>query len=219
MDAQTFAIQAHGSQLYGSRPYGFHLEWVVDLAGRFCPAELDKSQVTTVSWLHDTLEDTDVSFEVIMSLFGPVVARAVRELTAPKGETKEEEFRRLAKASPLAKHVKACDLAANMAACVADLHLEYLGGYSNNLPGYERALGNSLTGELFVSCKWASLVAEVGQSRTILSRNAHGGGESHWVIETTQVTWILPAFLKNGLVFLNSEQGDYPSIVVENEDA
>ncbi|MFN3202897.1 MAG: HD domain-containing protein [Bradymonadia bacterium] len=70
--ARAFAIEAHGDQRYGDDPYATHLDAVVSI--------LDThgfEHMAIAGYLHDTLEDTDVTFDDICTRFGEQVARAV----------------------------------------------------------------------------------------------------------------------------------------------
>ncbi len=71
-DARRFAVRAHGDQRYGDRPYFEHLDAVVELLQRHGHPE-----AIEVGFLHDAIEDTDVSFEMLRDEFGDAVARAV----------------------------------------------------------------------------------------------------------------------------------------------
>ena len=58
--ASDLALQWHGSQFYGNKPYSTHLEAVVAVLCRFgfCDPE-----TTAAGWLHDILEDTECTVE------------------------------------------------------------------------------------------------------------------------------------------------------------
>ena len=53
--ARAFALTAHGSQMYGDRPYAFHLEAVVSLLSGY------GTDAQIVGYLHDVIEDTRVT--------------------------------------------------------------------------------------------------------------------------------------------------------------
>lgn len=64
--------------------------------------------------LHDTVEDTDITFEDLREAgFSDAVIAAVRALTRKDGETREEAARRAA-ANPIARQVKLADVTDNM---------------------------------------------------------------------------------------------------------
>lgn len=80
-DAIKLALEAHKNQyrkldgdIYAAHP----LEVAILLAG----AQADE-EVQIAGVLHDTLEDTDVNFDLILQQFGPRVARLVQECSEP----------------------------------------------------------------------------------------------------------------------------------------
>lgn len=76
-------------------------------------AMVDGEDEKIVAYLHDILEDTDVSESTIRNLFGDVVADAVKLLTHAKSEPYMDYIRRV-KENELAKRVKLADLTHNM---------------------------------------------------------------------------------------------------------
>ena len=69
--AKEFAIKAHGNQKYGKLPYEYHLQQVVSklMLWRDFNAFPITDEYIAVAWLHDVLEDTDVSCEQIYELY------------------------------------------------------------------------------------------------------------------------------------------------------
>lgn len=113
--ARAFAIQAHGIQQYGNRPYSYHLDAVVDLLDAYGPL------AQTIGYLHDVAEDTAVDVEEIRAEFGDLVARCVAILTDPPGADratrKATSHAKLAKVEGeerIALVVKAADRLANL---------------------------------------------------------------------------------------------------------
>ena len=86
--ARDFAIDAHGEQKYGARPYHVHLDAVAELASAYG----ETAQV--VAYLHDVVEDTPVALSAIEGRFGKFVAGCVAILTDEPGETREERKRK-----------------------------------------------------------------------------------------------------------------------------
>lgn len=78
MTAKEFAEFHHRNQLYGGNPYPYHLEWVYDTLVFF---EQTDSAILDASWLHDVVEDTDVTIEDIEKEFGAEVAEYVWAVT------------------------------------------------------------------------------------------------------------------------------------------
>ena len=86
-DALAFAYQAHRGQVRRSgEPYITH---PVAVAGILADLHMDKESLEA-GLLHDTVEDTEVTFEAIEARFGPGVRRIV------EGETKVSKLPKLA---------------------------------------------------------------------------------------------------------------------------
>lgn len=73
----------------------------------------DTEEEKIVAYLHDTVEDTDTSLEMINAMFGPKIAEAIKYITHPKGMPYMEQIRRLA-VNDIAREVKKADLKNNM---------------------------------------------------------------------------------------------------------
>lgn len=111
--AREFAIKAHADQQYGNHPYSYHLDAVAKLLEPF------GEQAQIAGYLHDTVEDTDVSVSDIAAEYGVEMANCIGLLTDEGGEN-----RRIRKAktneklsatnNSLALIVKAADRLANL---------------------------------------------------------------------------------------------------------
>ena len=128
--AREFAIQAHGSQRYGDRPYAFHLDAVASIL------EPHGLTAQVIGYLHDTIEDTAATPEQIEAQFGPFVAGCVSILTDEPGPDRKARkvltYAKMAASAPeyaLALTVKAADRLANIRACVADSNAAKLEKY------------------------------------------------------------------------------------------
>jgi (p)ppGpp synthase/HD superfamily hydrolase len=111
--AKEFALKAHGDQLYGGNPYSFHLEAAVKVARDF---ELSDA-VIAGCWLHDTMEDCDVSFNEVSETFGRTIADIVFAVTDEPGkdraDRKHKTYPKILKIEE-ALQVKLCDRIANV---------------------------------------------------------------------------------------------------------
>jgi len=117
--ARAFAIECHGSQVrkYTGEPYWHHLRNVAIIVDEFGGTE---SQVAA-AWLHDTVEDTDVTLDDLEAEFGPEIRDLVYWLTDRSREEginrrsrKALDRERLARAPEAAQTVKLADLIDNM---------------------------------------------------------------------------------------------------------
>ncbi len=120
-DPRAFAIEAHGTQTYGERPYVVHLDAVAALVPAHPP-------LRAVAYLHDVIEDTPITHAILAGRFGPTIADAVDLVTDPDGANRRERKAKLharlaaltlgVPSSPLALHVKVADRLANVRASV-----------------------------------------------------------------------------------------------------
>lgn len=90
--ARDFAITSHGDQKYGIHPYEIHLGNVVTALMRFGVTPTDEYQTDLLrsAWLHDVIEDTEVTREELAEKFGEKVAVIVYALSDEKGNSREE---------------------------------------------------------------------------------------------------------------------------------
>ena len=112
-----FAKAAHAGQKYNGRPYSYHLNLVAREARKFT----DSEKLIIACWLHDVLEDTDVSYKELKDSFGHNVSEIVYcvtdELGRNRKERKEKTYPKIF-ANPDAGFVKICDRIANMRECI-----------------------------------------------------------------------------------------------------
>lgn len=138
--ARAFAVQAHGDQMYGDKPYVFHLDQVVELLQNYG----EDAQIA--GYLHDAVEDTSVTVEDVAHVFGQFIADCVdlvSDSPGPDRKTrKAKTYARLAKVqgeNELALVVKAADRLANVRRCVTENNRKLLGVYKQEQPVFFRA--------------------------------------------------------------------------------
>src|SRR4028119_866146 len=85
--AELFARLIHKNQFYGELPYTKHLEEVILTLQEFGVRD---GIVLSGAWLHDSLEDTPVTYELLKSVFGSEVADIVFDLTNEPGKNRKE---------------------------------------------------------------------------------------------------------------------------------
>lgn len=108
--ATDFAIHAHGDQMYGDKPYLYHLSQVENNVIRVLGVDAFKERIVAV--LHDTIEDTELTWGDL-TRFGQVVADAVWAMSKIDGEDYYDYIARC-RANPIALIVKKCDTMANL---------------------------------------------------------------------------------------------------------
>jgi (p)ppGpp synthase/HD superfamily hydrolase len=112
--AKEFAIAQHGTQKYGDRPYSYHLAQVSQVLSEFGYA--DDGSIMAAGWLHDVLEDTPTTYEMLLSVFGKETADIVWAVTSEPGQNRVDRFRKTAlkiQSNKKALAVKLADRIAN----------------------------------------------------------------------------------------------------------
>lgn len=116
--ARRFAEIAHEGQKrrYTGEPYITHPAAVVEILGNAGASDI----ILAAAWLHDVVEDCNVTHDEILENFGPIVARLVFELTdqatlemGNRAIRKAFERDRLAKVSAAAQTIKSVDITHN----------------------------------------------------------------------------------------------------------
>lgn len=141
--AQKLAIISHKNQKYGNNPYEYHLQKVVDVLLQYgCSLEDEiTAPILIAAWLHDSLEDTSLTYEEIKTDFGANIAELVWRVTDEPGTTRKE--RKLAtycktKENEAAIILKLADRIANVEASLENSNK--LNMYKNEYSDFKKAL-------------------------------------------------------------------------------
>ena len=137
--ALAFAKEKHKNQRYGSHPYDVHFLEVVALLKKY---GADKVGILA-GYLHDTMEDTETTYEEIKFSFGVDVADIVYLLTDKPGKNRTERHLatyHLIRGSKTATLVKLCDRMANMQQCLRSKDLARSKMYSKEYMSFKFAL-------------------------------------------------------------------------------
>jgi guanosine-3',5'-bis(diphosphate) 3'-pyrophosphohydrolase len=117
--AASFAAKKHKDQKRkgnDAEPYINHPLEVANLVANV--GRIDDVDIIAAALLHDTVEDTGVSFEDIAANFGETVAGYVRELTddksLSKAERKQKQVEKAPNISKGAKQIKLADKISNI---------------------------------------------------------------------------------------------------------
>ena len=136
--AIQYANDRHDGQMYGDKPYAFHLDQVLNN----CQELGLNIECQIVSVLHDILEDTchtDEEFITIYSeirkMFGSKIAYHVGILTSYKPREDYWEYLDRVKQYSVATDVKLCDIIANLEASI-------ISGDKRRIKKYKKALFN-----------------------------------------------------------------------------
>lgn len=114
--AIDLAHKAHFGQRYGSKPYFYHLSKVADVA-TFLGYD---DEIICACYLHDTLEDTNLTYSELKERFGETVADIVYDVTDELGRNRKERKSKTypkIRANYKALIVKLCDRIANLKEC------------------------------------------------------------------------------------------------------
>ena len=112
-----FAAGAHEGQFVPGQNYSYvvHLMGVCMEALRAAMIEpADANLIMQCSLLHDTMEDTPITFNILNDRFGSQVAEGVLALTWQEGESIEEYLKKIARQSKEVWMVKLSDRIWNM---------------------------------------------------------------------------------------------------------
>lgn len=111
--ARELALKWHDGQMYGDRPYIFHLDSVVAFLTEQMKGRDLEEDILVIGMLHDILEDTDCTEDDICCEFGAYVSTIVGYLTKRKGQS-YEDYIQVVRDSPAARFVKRADTFCNL---------------------------------------------------------------------------------------------------------
>jgi hypothetical protein len=118
LDAALFAAEKHRHQQRKGADASPYINHPLALARTLAVAGITDPVILCAALLHDTVEDTDTSFDELEQRFGPQVASVVREVTDDKSLDKPERKRlqveKAASKSREAKLVKLADKISNL---------------------------------------------------------------------------------------------------------
>lgn len=146
LEAKKFAIKAHDGDTYGDFPYTKHLNDVYNTMTMF---GIFEELLLVVTWLHDTIEDTQVVYEDVHNEFGGKVANLTYLVTDKRGKNRKERqqntYPELAK-DPFARLVKLADRISNLTMTMHDSQ-EKFGMYEKEYPYFKETLQSEMKSE------------------------------------------------------------------------
>lgn len=86
--ARQFALESHGDQMYGNKPYSFHLDCVHAIVVQFNLG----IEYEIAAYLHDVLEDTSISKITLAEKFGEEIADMVFCVSGFGANRKEKQL-------------------------------------------------------------------------------------------------------------------------------
>jgi hypothetical protein len=138
-NARLLAKEAHGTQRYGDRPYVGHLDDVVQVLRKHGVQDTD---TLCAGYLHDTVEDTDMTLEHIALVFGSRTQELVWAVTNPSGGNRKSHhavtYPQIVKAGAVV--LKLADRIANVTSCLVDNNTKLLKMYVGEYEDFKEAL-------------------------------------------------------------------------------
>lgn len=160
--AMRFAVRKHANQKYGEYSYTYHLSRVAKIAEQVCTLyNLPKELLVPAAWLHDTLEDTQTTWDELTLQFNSAIATLVEAVTDADGKNRKE---RAIKTLPkIRKHgihavaLKLCDRIANVEASLGGVgNVKLFKMYKKEYPAFKEALYQQ--GELWMVWDWLDFI-------------------------------------------------------------
>lgn len=144
--AKCLAIEAHAYQMYGDLPYRRHLEDVVSTLYEVT----DQEEILAAGWLHDAIEDTELSLETIRNRTSVYVGDLVWAVTGVGKNRKERLADVMVKIPrvPGAALLKLADRYSNVRANVKEGNSGLFSMYKKEWPLISRVLPDPETCEL-----------------------------------------------------------------------
>lgn len=139
--ARELATHAHRHQKYGNQPYVVHLADVV----RRVKTITNDPEVIAAAWLHDTIEDTQITYGDVERQFGENVAKMVWAVTGVGHDRAAKMANAIEKIAqtPGAELVKSADRLSNAAASKAEQKHKLYQRYKDEHTNLSPVLGNN----------------------------------------------------------------------------
>jgi (p)ppGpp synthase/HD superfamily hydrolase len=138
--ARAFALKAHNVQTYGDiYPYYKHCENVYEVLLTYGFNEDTDIDILVAAWLHDTIEDTNTSYNDIKKEFGIDVAEIVYCVTDELGRNRKEKKEKTLpkiRSNPKAVILKVADRLANVKFS-AEQKSDHFKMYQNEYPDFQ----------------------------------------------------------------------------------
>ena len=139
--AASVAAVKHKDQLYGKvHPYVKHLKDVSDVLTRF---GVDDPEMHAAAWLHDVVEDTDMTVDQLKMIFGGRIADLVYRVTNEPGKNRKERHEKTygkIKSSEDAVQLKLADRIANVEQSFLEGNPDMLGMYRKEHVSFKEVL-------------------------------------------------------------------------------
>lgn len=148
LEVRDFAIKCHGDQMYGEHPYVYHLDQVNQILIKF---EYDTNFWRCCAYLHDTMEDTNVSISDIGLYYGFTIYMVTWACTGVGANRKARQqcIRDRLVAYPLACPVKCSDRIANIAMSIQEKNKDKFLMYLKEKNTFESVVKSHVSEEMW----------------------------------------------------------------------
>jgi len=139
--AELFARIVHRKQMYGDYPYIVHIKDVVDILTDY------GYDAMTIGYLHDVVEDTDITIKEIQYEFGDFISECVDIVTDKPGKNRKERklktysfMKTITEEYELALIVKVADRLSNVKSCVITKNYKLFDMYYKEHTDFKEAI-------------------------------------------------------------------------------
>lgn len=154
--AEEFARLVHRNQYYSELPYYVHLKEVYLTLLDF--GVTDES-ILAASWLHDSIEDTETTYETLLTQFGKEIADLVQAVTNEKGRSRKDILEKTAPKivnNEAALVIKLADRIVNTEFSI-DKNEKLYKMYEKEFPRFKELLYSKTSTKYFIPMLWEHL--------------------------------------------------------------
>ena len=130
--ARKLALEWHDGQMYGDKPYIYHLDSTVAFLTEQMKGQDLEEDILVIGMLHDILEGTACPEHTVYGKFGTYVGALVETLTKRDGQS-YEDYIYIVKGSPGARVVKRADTFSNLRESLLKQDLRRVKKYARQL--------------------------------------------------------------------------------------
>lgn len=128
--ARVLAYRKHAGQMYGDKPYSYHLSAVVESVAR--KWGWHNKDILAIAVLHDVREDTNLTYDELVAAVGKDIARCVENVTKREDEDYHAYIERV-KSDHYSKEVKIHDTLCNLTESIMADSKNRVKKYANQL--------------------------------------------------------------------------------------
>jgi guanosine-3',5'-bis(diphosphate) 3'-pyrophosphohydrolase len=146
--AKLVAKLAHSTQQYGGHSYMYHLQMVVDILMHY---NYDSKRIAA-AWLHDVLEDTQITYNDLEYAFDTNIAYIVEACTGRGKNRKErqDDIRVKLADCPAAHSVKLADRMANIQVCLTENNQRLLQMYLEEDQEFSQSVEEMIKADMWI---------------------------------------------------------------------